>query len=137
MLQLSLQRVELSREKRGTVVDAIIGAIVTIGSHYRGIMCSAARNSAKAAFQRFRAPVPSTRRTENRPSLFDRLSPPYYILPFSLPPRPSLRSLLDEKFRLRVVRFSSVAGDRQKVTAYQLSRRRLGRFYRLPLWLPS
>jgi len=34
-----------SREKRGTVAGAIIEAIVTIESHYRGIMCSAARNS--------------------------------------------------------------------------------------------
>jgi len=46
-----------SREKRGTVAGAIIGAIVTIESHYRGIMCSAARNS-----ERVDAPPPLSRR---------------------------------------------------------------------------
>jgi len=89
-----------SREKRGTVAGAIIGAIVTIESHYRGIMCSAARNS-----ERVDAPPPLSRRLaaagrlEGReidsflrarlsaPRSLPRSSPPPSVSPASLPVR--------------------------------------------------
>lgn len=92
---LQLSRVTRTcREKRGTVVVAIITAIVTIGSHYRGIMCDAARNSRSCCcccccFLNASG-VARTRGTGNRQSdSFDRLSPTLHPLPSLLHPMKS------------------------------------------------
>jgi len=101
-------------EKRGTIVVAIIGAIVTIESHYRGIMWSAARNSGGCFLNTSR-----TQNSKDRKSTvsFMRLSPSYILRPFI----PACRSF---RWKVSTSSRSFFLGERGRVDRQWLKKKK-------------
>jgi len=125
-VQLSLVT-RTRREKRGTIVVAIIGAIVTIESHYRGIMWSAARNSGGCFLNASR-----TQNLKDRKSTvsFERLSPPYIHHPLSSPLAVSFRWKVSTSSRSFF--FGRRWLKKRKNNGVSTNGRRFWRFYRVP-----